>query len=59
MNTKKNKAKSLVKWKLVDFDDIKVGDLIKATTLTNSQKYGDDYNKTRIGYLIKKNKKFM
>ena len=57
MKTKKNKAKGLINWKSVDLDDIKVGDFVKVITMTNSQKYGDDYNKTRIGFLIKKEKK--
>ena len=54
MKTKKNKAKGLINWKYANFDDIEVGDLVKVMTMTNSQKYGNDYNKTRIGYLIKK-----
>ena len=56
MKTKKNKAKGLINWKYANLDDIEVGDLVKVTTITNSQKYGDDFNKTRIGYLIKKEK---
>ena len=53
---KTKKTRSLIKWIKTDFDDIKTGDLVKVTTMTHSQKYGDDYNKTRIGYLIKKEK---
>ena len=50
MKTKKNKAKGLINWKYANLDDIEVGDLVKVTTITNSQRYGNDYNKTRIGY---------
>ena len=56
---KTKKTRSLIKWIKTDFDDIKTGDLVKVTTMTHSQKYGDDYNKTRIGYLIKKKKRFV
>ena len=54
MKTKKNKAKGLINWKYANLHDIEVGDLVKVTTITDSQKYEDEYNKTRIGFLIKK-----
>ena len=56
MKTRKNKAKGLINWKSADLYDIELGDLVKVTTMTYSQKYGNNYNKTRIGYLIKKKK---
>ena len=43
------------KWKYVtDLDQINVGDYVKGQTMTNSQKYGDDYNYTVEGELIHK-----
>tara|TARA_X000000950_G_C13622298_1_gene539900 strand:+ start:245 stop:724 length:480 start_codon:yes stop_codon:yes gene_type:complete len=55
-NSKKHKqGGGVFKWKNVrDLDEINVGDYVKGETMTNSQKYGDDYNYTVEGELIYK-----
>uniref|UniRef100_A0A6C0AYD3 Uncharacterized protein n=1 Tax=viral metagenome TaxID=1070528 RepID=A0A6C0AYD3_9ZZZZ len=55
-HSKKHKqVGGVFKWKYVtDLDQINVGDYVKGQTMTNSQKYGDDYNYTVEGELIYK-----
>ncbi len=48
------------KFKLCNFEELKVGDIVKSTTMTYSQKYlmcegYEDCNMTKIGVLLCKN----
>ena len=54
-NKKYKQGGGVFKWKYVtNLNEIDVGDYVKGETMTNSQKYGDDYNYTVEGELIHK-----
>ena len=45
--------RSTMRWKAIEPSDAKIGDYVLGRTWTNSQKYGDDYNFTAIGKVIR------
>jgi len=57
--SKKNRTGGVIKWKTIRYlDEINVGDYVRGQTMTNSQKYGDDYNYIVEGELISKDDNF-